>query len=128
MKPSRIAAVALVLGGGAWIGSGVLGRDAVKEASLQSKSPVAAPLFKVAVLPTQQQMHQRRITLSGRTEADRKVWAVARVSGVILDLKGRRGSLVKAGDVIADVITDAVEETLRVRRAVLWGGAGDVSS
>lgn len=33
-----------------------------------------------------------------------------------------------AGDVIADVMTDAVAETLRVRRAVLWGGADDASS
>ena len=35
MKPSRIAAAALVIGGGVWIGSGVLGRDSAKEASLQ---------------------------------------------------------------------------------------------
>jgi multidrug efflux system membrane fusion protein len=85
----------------------VLGRDAAKEASLQTKEPAAAPLFKVAVLPTQQQMHQRRITLSGRTEADRKVWAQARVSGIVLDLKVRRGSIVKAGDVIATLSDEA---------------------
>ncbi|MGA0597649.1 efflux RND transporter periplasmic adaptor subunit [Enterovirga sp. CN4-39] len=107
MKPSRIAAAALVIGGGVWIGSGVLGRDSAKEASLQMKEPVAAPHFKVAVVPTEQRMHQRRITLSGRTEADRKVWAVARVSGVILDLKVRRGSVVKAGDVIATLSDEA---------------------
>jgi membrane fusion protein, multidrug efflux system len=106
MKPSRIAAVALVLGGGAWIGSGVLGRDAAKETT-QAKAEVAAPLFKVAVLPTQQQMHARRITLSGRTEADRKVWAQARVSGVVLDLRVRRGSVVKAGDVVATLSDEA---------------------
>ncbi|NNM73076.1 efflux RND transporter periplasmic adaptor subunit [Enterovirga aerilata] len=107
MKPSRIAAAALVIGGGIWIGSGVLGRDAAKEAALQTKEPAATPLFKVAVLPTQQQLHQRRITLSGRTEADRKVWAVARVSGEIVDLRVRRGSVVKAGEVIATLSDEA---------------------
>ncbi|MDB5558892.1 MAG: hypothetical protein JWQ36_1826 [Enterovirga sp.] len=107
MKPSRIAAAALVIGGGVWIGSGVLGRDAAKQAGQQTKEPVAAPLFKVAVLQTQPQMHQRRVTLSGRTEADRKVWAVARVSGVILELRVRRGSVVQAGEVIATLSDEA---------------------
>lgn len=106
MKPSRIVAAALIIGGGVWIGSGVLGRDAAKDKAPEVKQ-VTAPLFKVAVLPTQQQMHQRRITLSGRTEADRRVWAVARVSGVVLDLKVRRGSLVKAGDVVATLSDEA---------------------
>ncbi len=119
MKPSRIAAFALVLGGAAWIGSGVLGRDATKEAALQTKAPIAAPLFKVAVLPTQPQMHQRRITLSGRTEADRKVWAVARTSGVVLDLRVRRGAVVKAGDVLAVLSDEArIAQVLQARAKV----------
>jgi multidrug efflux system membrane fusion protein len=119
MKPSRIVAAALVIGGGLWIGSGVLGRDSAKEAALQTKEPVAAPLFKVAVLPTTTQMHQRRITLSGRTEADRKVWAVARTSGVVLDLRVRRGSIVKAGDVLAILSDEARIATVMQARARL---------
>lgn len=119
MKPSRVAAFALVLGGAAWIGSGVLGRDGPKEAAVQAKQPVAAPLFKVAVLPTQQAMHQRRITLSGRTEADRKVWAVARTSGIVLDLRVRRGSVVRAGEVLAILSDEArIAQVLQARAKV----------
>lgn len=104
MKPSRVVAVALVLGGGAWIGSGVLGRDASKVAAL-TPAPVAVPSFKVAVVPAKTELHQRRVVLSGRTEADKRVWAVARASGTIMELRVRRGSLVKAGDVLA-VLSD----------------------
>ena len=118
MKPSRVIAVALVLGGGAWIGSGVLGRDAGKQAALQPPAP-AAKLFKVAVVPTTSEMHQRRITLSGRTEADKRVWAVARASGIVIDLKVRRGSVVKAGDVLAVLSDEARIATVTQARARL---------
>ena len=74
------------MGGAAWIGSGVLGRDATKTAALNAEPAAqAAPLFKVAVMPVSTQMHQRRIILSGRTEADKRVMAVARASGIVLE-------------------------------------------
>jgi multidrug efflux system membrane fusion protein len=64
-------------------------------------------------------MHQRRITLSGRTEADRKVWASARTSGVVLDLRVRRGAVVKAGDVLAVLSDEArVAQVLQARAKV----------
>jgi multidrug efflux system membrane fusion protein len=43
--------------------------------------------------------------LSGRTEADKKVAIVSRTSGVITDLRVRRGQVVRAGDIIA-LLTD----------------------
>lgn len=120
MKPSRVVAVALVLGGAAWIGSGVLGRDAVRTAALgEGRVAPAAPRFKVAVVPTHQEKHFRRIVLQGRTEADKRVWAVARVSGIVLDLKVRRGSVVKAGDVIAVLSEEAREATVTGAKARL---------
>ena len=111
MKPSRIVAVALLVGGAAWIGSGVLGRDTTRPAdpAAAERAPVAAPAFKVAVVPVSSQMHRRRLVLSGRTEADKRVWAVARASGVVLDLRVRRGAVVKAGDVLA-VLSDEARE------------------
>ena len=108
MKPSRIVAAALVLGGGAWIASGVLGREPQKIAA-RTDATVQAPRFKVSVVPTATQMHQRRIVLSGRTEADKRVWAVARTSGIVIDLRVRRGSVVQAGDVLA-VLSDEARE------------------
>ncbi len=119
MKPSRIVAVALVLGGGAWIGSGVLGRDAAKGAAAPETQAPAAPKFKVAVLPVSTAMHARRIVLSGRTEADKRVTAVARTSGVVLKLNVRRGSVVKAGDVIAVLSDEAREAQVEQAKARL---------
>lgn len=112
MKPSRLVAVALVVGGAAWIGSGVLGRDAAKQNVAHvdtARVPAVVPRFKVAVVPVRTEMHQRRVVLSGRTEADKRVMAVARVSGVVLELRVRRGSVVKAGEVIA-VLSDEARE------------------
>jgi multidrug efflux system membrane fusion protein len=109
MKPSRIVAVALVVGGAGWIGSGQIGRGDTK-ANTNVAAPVEAPRFKVAVLPTASEMHARRIVLSGRTQADKRVIAVARTSGIVMDLRVRRGSVVKAGDVLA-VLSDEARES-----------------
>lgn len=117
MKPSRIVAVALVVGGAAWIGSGVLGRDA-RRPEAAAPAPAAAR-FKVAVLPVTTESHARRVVLSGRTEADRRVWAVARASGIVLDLKVRRGSVVKAGEIIAWLSDEAREAQVTQAKARL---------
>lgn len=121
MKPSRIVAIGLLVGGAAWIGSGVLGRgEQTKQAALEATKPATeVPRFKVAVLPTQNEMHQRRIVLSGRTEADKKIWAVARVSGVVVDLRVRRGSVVKQGQVLAILSDEAREAQVKQAKAKL---------
>jgi multidrug efflux system membrane fusion protein len=118
MKPSRIVAIALVVGGAAWIGSGQMGRGDAKQAPAVPP-PAEAPRFKVAVLPTTSEMHARRIVLSGRTEADKRVMAVARTSGIVLELRVRRGSLVKAGNVIAVLSDEAREAQVAQARARL---------
>lgn len=121
MRAARLVAVGLVVGGAAWIGSGVLGRDAgQKSAAADAQSaPKTAPRFKVAVLPVATEMHQRRVVLSGRTEADKRVMAVARVSGVVLELRVRRGSVVRAGDVVAILSDEAREAQVAQARARL---------
>lgn len=105
---SRLLAIVLVVGAAAWIGSGVLG-EAERKTAPPPHSVEAKPLFKVSVRPVASELHARAITLSGRTEAERRATAVARTSGVIVDLKVRRGSQVKAGDVIA-VLSDEARE------------------
>jgi membrane fusion protein, multidrug efflux system len=107
MKASRVAAVGLVAAAGLWIGSGYF----LPHDSQESKAAVlpneAAPekLFRVAVAPAQVAPHSRKLVLSGRTEADRKVMVTARTGGVIAELKIRRGDKVAKGDVIA-VLSD----------------------
>lgn len=120
MKPSRIVAFLLVAGGAAWIGSGVLGRGASGPELASEAAPAkVAPRFKVAVVTVSPEMHRRRVIMSGRTEADKRVWAVARVSGTVEDLRVRRGSVVKAGDVLAVLSDEAREAQVNQAKARL---------
>jgi multidrug efflux system membrane fusion protein len=119
LKPSRIAAVAILVAAVAWIGSGSLGKEERKQAALAVQPAREAPRFKVAVVPAAVEMHPRRVVLSGHTEADRRATAVARTSGFLVDLRVRRGSLVKAGDVIAVLSDEAREATVAQAKARL---------
>jgi multidrug efflux system membrane fusion protein len=51
--------------------------------------------------------HVPSLIVSGRTEADRRASAMARTPGVIADLKVRRGSVVKQGQVLAILSDEA---------------------
>lgn len=119
MKPSRIVAIVIVLGAVGWIGSGSFGKDARKEAALTAAAVPQAPRFKVAVRQVAAVPHAPRVILSGHTEADRRATAVARASGFLVDLKVRRGSVVKAGDVVAVLSDEAREATVAQARARL---------
>lgn len=111
MKASRIAAGVIVLAAVGWIASGSLGKDQRHEGQQTAvlRAETQTPRFKVAVMPVQVEAHARRITLSGRTEADKRATAMARAAGIIVDLKVKRGSVVKTGDVIA-VLSDEARE------------------
>lgn len=116
MKASRIVAVLIVLGSAGWIASGTLGQGAQTTATAPREAP-SAPRFKVAVAPVRVEPHARRIVLSGRTEADKRATAVARASGVIVNLRVKRGSVVKTGDVIATLSDEARESMVAQARA-----------
>ena len=108
MKLSRIVAVVVILVAAVWIGSGVIGKSdqsARQTADQDSNGPEPRARFKVSVLVAVVEPHMPRVILSGRTEADRRASAIARTPGVIVDLKVRRGSVVKQGQVIA-VLSD----------------------
>jgi multidrug efflux system membrane fusion protein len=109
MKGSRLAAVGLVAGAALWIGSGYfLPHDSNdSRAAVQPSTRAPEKLFRVAVAVAHVTPHSRMLVLSGRTEADRKVMVMARTGGVVTDLKVRRGTRVKKGDVIAVLSDDA---------------------
>jgi multidrug efflux system membrane fusion protein len=112
MTMSRIFAVILVLVAVGWIGSGVLGRDhPTTDGRVGQQRVDEKPRFKVAVLPVAVEQHARSIVISGRTEADRRATAIARAAGIIVDLRVRRGSVVKTGDIIA-VLSDEAREAM----------------
>jgi multidrug efflux system membrane fusion protein len=63
--------------------------------------------------------HRRKLLVSGRTEADKKVVAVARTNGILTEFRVRRGSRVKKGDVIAVLSDEAREAQVAQAKALL---------
>lgn len=120
MNASRITAVVIVVVAVAWIGSGILGRDGAQSTPQPQKVEQAEkPRFRVSVKPVSVERHARRITLSGRTEADKRGTAMARAAGIVIDLKVRRGAQVKTGEVIAVLSDEAREAMVAQARARL---------
>lgn len=110
MKASRIVATGLVVGAVAWVASGHL----MPHESAQSRAAIRADagepkLFRVAVAETAVAPHARKLTLSGRTEADKKVTITARTGGVLSEMRVRRGQHVKKGEILAVLSDDARE-------------------
>lgn len=118
MNASRITAIGLVIAAVLWVFSGHLFPHG-DETKAASRAPEAATkAFRVAVATANVEQHVGRMSLSGRTEADKKVMIVARTAGIIVDLKVRRGQLVKQGEVIAILSDEAREAQVAQARAL----------
>ena len=111
MKGSRITALGLVAAAALWIASGhLLPHETAESSAAITPKEEAKKLFRVAVIETSVVPHVRKLVLSGRTEADKRVTLTARTGGVLTELKVRRGTAVKKGDVIA-VLSDEARES-----------------
>jgi multidrug efflux system membrane fusion protein len=121
MKASRFTAVGLVAAAALWIASGhFLPRESSESrAAIRAGEGDGKKLFRVAVTTTSLVPHSRRLVLSGRTEADRKVAVFARTGGVLTELHVRRGTWVKKGDIIAVLSDEAREAEVEKARAVV---------
>jgi multidrug efflux system membrane fusion protein len=119
MKAARIAAVGLVVAAVAWIASGHLFPHQESKAASGVAKSETQKAFRVSVVPARVEERSRKLVLSGRTEADRKVMIFARTGGVVTELKIRRGQYVKQGDVIAVLSDEAREAQVAQARAVL---------
>ena len=121
MKASRITAVGLVAATALWILSGYLipHESAESKAALQVGETKSEKRFRVAVIDTSVVSHSRKLVLSGRTEADRKVVSFARTNGLLQELRVRRGSVVKKGDIIAILSDDAREAQVQQAKALI---------
>jgi multidrug efflux system membrane fusion protein len=120
MKAARIAAVGLVVGAAAWIASGHLFPHETAE-SRAAVQPAAQPqkLFRVSVVDAKVEPRTRNLVLSGRTDADKKMMVTARADGTISELRVKRGSVVKEGDVIAVLSDEARESRVLQAKAML---------
>jgi multidrug efflux system membrane fusion protein len=121
MKASRLTAIGLVAATGLWIASvhffpheATEGRAAVRPAETETKQP-----FRVAVVDANTVPHERKLTMSGRTEADRRVTVTARTGGVVTELPVKRGMSVEKGDVIAILSDEAREAQVAQAQAVV---------
>lgn len=121
MKGSRIAAVGLVAAAALWIVSGHLfpNESAHGNAAPRPGEAEAPNKFRVGVVDTAVQPHSRKLVLSGRTEADKKVVIFARTQGILEELKVRRGSRVKKGEVLAVLADEARAAQVMQAKAML---------
>jgi multidrug efflux system membrane fusion protein len=121
MKAARFAAVGLVVAAVAWIASGHLfpHETAESRAAVRPAEAVQPKAFRVSVAEVRVEPRSRNLVLSGRTEADKKMMLMARADGTIAELKVRRGSPVKQGDVIAVLSDEAREARVLQARAML---------
>ncbi|HEY4407976.1 MAG TPA: efflux RND transporter periplasmic adaptor subunit [Xanthobacteraceae bacterium] len=109
MKASRITALGLVAAATLWILSGhLLPREtAESSAAIRTNETEGKKLFRVGVTQTSLVPHSRKLVLSGHTEADRRVTLTARTGGVLTEVRVRRGSVVKEGDIVAILSDEA---------------------
>jgi multidrug efflux system membrane fusion protein len=108
MNMSRIAAVGIVAAAALWIASGhFLPHETAESRASIPKDVAAKKPFRVSIIDAKLVDHSRNLVLAGRTEADRRVTVAARSGGVLTELRVRRGTRVKAGDIIAVLSDDA---------------------
>jgi multidrug efflux system membrane fusion protein len=121
MNASRITALALVAAAGLWIASGhfIPHETAESRAAIHAGESEAKKPFRVAVAAASVAPHRRTLVLSGRTEADRKVTVMARTGGVLTELRVKRGTAVKEGDIIAVLSDEAREAQVAQTKALL---------
>jgi len=119
MKGSRIVALGLVVGAVGWVASGHLfpHESAESRAAIRTSDNAPKP-FRVAVIDANLTPHARKLTLSGRTEADKKVTITARTGGVLTELRVRRGQHVKKDEIIAVLSDDAREAQVAHAQAI----------
>ena len=110
MKASRIVAVGLVVGAIGWVASGHLfPHETARKPRRHPHHRAERKPFRVAVIDPRLAPHARKLILSGRTEANKKVTITARTGGVLTEMRVKRGQHVKKGDVLAVLSDDARE-------------------
>ena len=73
MKARRLIALGLVAAAGLWIASGYFFPHQAAQGRPALRPGDATKLFRVAVIRTSVVPHSRKLSLSGRTEADKSV-------------------------------------------------------
>ncbi len=112
-----IVSLLLIVALGVWMASGHIqaGVDSAPESEKQEQ----LPLPKVRVRPVELEPISRRITLYGRSEADRHSEIRSRISGRILAISVARGDRVRKGQELMRIDLDNRDQQLIAARAQL---------
>lgn len=114
----KLAAIAVLIGFAAWMGTGAFSSvgsaatDNAKAKTSQAGKPDTAeaerktPLRTVAVVMPPRKTYARAIRISGLTEADKRAVLATRVAGVIDKLPIKQGQHVKTGDLVLMLATE----------------------
>src|SRR5438105_3321250 len=119
MKARKLTALGVVAAAGLWIASGHFLPHESATRALHTTDTEPKKLFRVGVARTSVLPHARRLALSGRTEAEKRVVLTARTGGVITELRMKRGTAVVKGDIVAVLSDEAREAQVRQAEAVL---------
>src|SRR6516164_6244581 len=101
MKARHVTALAVAATAGLWIASGHFPAQQAAHDKAAARHGEATKPFRVAVMTANPLPHNRTLVISGRTEADRHVAITARASGVLTDLRVKRGTFVHKDDIVA---------------------------
>ncbi|MBO6717463.1 MAG: efflux RND transporter periplasmic adaptor subunit [Rhizobiaceae bacterium] len=123
IKFHQVAAVVVLVATAAWVATGEFSSvgSAANESEAAKPAPEVqeAPLRTVAVIDPPRIEHSRAIRLSGTTEADKRTVLTTRAGGLIEELPVKRGSTVKAGDLIAKLQAEGKEAAVDTARQLL---------
>jgi multidrug efflux system membrane fusion protein len=99
LKRSYLIAALVALAVGAWLVTGLFnGEEEGSETTSASAAEAVVPAVQVVDLVAE--VHERRLVLFGRTEAQRKVQVRAETGGQVVEKVAEKGQVVKAGDVL----------------------------
>ena len=120
----KLAALAVLVGVGAWVATGEFSSvgSAQNEAAQTPSEPVEEPkaeLRTVGVVTPPRVMHARAIRVSGHTEAEKRVTLATRVMGVIESLPVKQGERVERGDLVMRLNADDKEAAIRMAESVV---------
>ncbi|GAA2859005.1 multidrug efflux system membrane fusion protein [Aminobacter niigataensis] len=115
----KLAALVVLVGFAAWMGSGKFSsvgsaQPSPDEKPVQAEQP-KAPLRTVMVVAPPRLDHARAIRISGQTEANKRATLATRAAGIIAELPVKQGDHIKQGDLV--LMLDAEEKTAAVDTA-----------
>jgi multidrug efflux system membrane fusion protein len=122
MNKAQLTAVAILLAGVAWVGSGMIagnGADTRNANADQARAPVEPAPISVRVLTSVAQPFQSDITLQGRTAASRAVELRAEVSGRAEEILVQEGQPVTSGQPLLKIAVNDRAARLDQARATL---------